>query len=310
MKLFPRLSGNTAFLCAVVAATIFVAGGPLSAAEQTLRGVNVTPDQEKRSCIQSVDGYAYLSEDKTLSEIRAAAFANAKRQAVENARTFIQSKTQVENFELKSDKITATTEGAVTVLEQKDFGIEDNHRYHVWIKAEVEYKLRPSGGPSGDDAAAAGPLTVGVWTSKKTYRDGEAIEILLKGNRDFYARIVDVTASGEIIQLLPNAYRSINRFDAGKVYKIPDAGDHFTLKVSPPYGKDQIVVYASEAPLGRVDMESAGQGLGMYRGSRESLGIRTRGISVAGSAVGSDSGQAAPAGAEFYEASWTLQTQP
>ena len=52
------------------------------------------PDQEKRSCIQEVDGYAYLSEEKTLSQIRSAAFANAKRQAVENARTFIRSKTQ------------------------------------------------------------------------------------------------------------------------------------------------------------------------------------------------------------------------
>ncbi len=50
---------------------------------------DVTPDDEKRSCIQSVDGYAYLSEDMTLSETRKAAFANAKRQAVENAKTFI-----------------------------------------------------------------------------------------------------------------------------------------------------------------------------------------------------------------------------
>jgi hypothetical protein len=311
MKRLTRLSGNTPFFCAIIAAVVWASGGPLLASEQTLRGVNVTPDQEKRSCIQSVDGYAYLSEDKTLSEIRAAAFANAKRQAVENARTFIQSKTRVEDFELKSDKITATTEGAVTVLEQKDFGIVDNQRYHVWIKAEVEYQLNPSKESSGGDAPMDdGPLTVRVWTAKKAYRDGEAIEIFLEGNRDFFARIVDMTASGEIIQLLPNAFRSINRFQGGQVYKIPDAGDRFTLKVSPPYGEDQIVVYASEAPLGRVDMENAGQGLGMYRGSRESLGIRTRGISVAGFPSGSDSGDGAPAGAEFYEASWTLQTQP
>jgi hypothetical protein len=217
----------------------------------------------------------------------------------------------VEDFQLKSDKITATTEGAVTVLEQKDFGIVDNKRYHVWIKAEVEYQLNPSVRSDGDAVGEEGPLTVHVWTSKKSYRDGDAIEIFLKGNRDFYARIVDITASGEIIQLLPNAFRSINRFEAGKVYKIPDAGDRFTLKVSPPYGEDQIVVYASEAPLGQVDMENAGQGLGMYRGSRESLGLRTRGISVAGSgAVYGGASKADTTGAEFYEASWSVQTQP
>ncbi len=307
MNLRRRFKGKIVVCCIALTAAIPAALAWAGSAKSQTRAVDIVPDQEKRSCIQSVDGYAYLAEDKTLSEIRAAAFANARRQAVENARTFIRSKTRVEDFELKSDKITATTEGAVTVLEQKDFGIVDNQRYHVWIKAEVQYELHPTDGNAEEASASAdGPLTVRVWTSKKTYRHGEAIEIFLKGNRDFYARIVDVTASGEIIQLLPNAYRSINRFDAGREYRIPDAGDRFTLKVSPPYGRDQIVVYASEAPLGQVDMENAGQGLGMYRGSRESLGIRTRGISVSGSGAASDKAAAA----DFYEASWILETGP
>jgi hypothetical protein len=234
---------------------------------------------------------------------------------VENARTFIRSKTQVENFELRSDEVTASTEGAVTVLEQKDFGIVDNQRYHVWIKAEVEYELQPAGPDAPSDDAvtlpgADGPLTVRVWTSKKTYRQGESIEIYLKGNRSFYARIVDITAGGDIIQLLPNGYRSINRFEGGKVYKIPDGNDRFKLEVGPPYGRDQIVVYASEAPLGQVDMDAVGQGLGRYRGTKESFGIRTRGITVAGDGPSSAAGAAPPAGAEFYEASWNLETRP
>ena len=79
---------------------------------QTTRSVQVTPDQEKRSLIRAVDGYAFLSENMTLAETRDAAFANAKRQAVEMVRTYIQSKTKVENFVLKSDKITASSEGA------------------------------------------------------------------------------------------------------------------------------------------------------------------------------------------------------
>ncbi len=58
----------------------------------------VPPDDEKRSCIQSVYGYAYLSEDIKLSETRNAAFANAKRQAVENAKIFIISNRIIEDF--------------------------------------------------------------------------------------------------------------------------------------------------------------------------------------------------------------------
>lgn len=63
---------------------------------QNLRGINMVPDQEKRSCIQVVDGYAYLSENMTLAETWAAAFANAKRQVLEMAKTYIKSKTIVE----------------------------------------------------------------------------------------------------------------------------------------------------------------------------------------------------------------------
>lgn len=266
-----------------------------------VRAVEVVPDSEKRSCIQEVDGFAYLSEDMTLAQTRDAAFLNAKRQAVEMAQTYIQSHSKVENFEIKSDTITGSAEGAVTVLEQKDHGIENNTRYHVWIKAEVEYSTGPSGGTASDMDPAA-PLTVKVWTPQKQYKHGENIEIFIQGNRDFYARIVDITSNGQIIQLLPNAFRNLNFFKANKVYKIPDTGDHFDLKASPPYGQDQIVVYASEVPLGNVQLEPLGQGLGVFKGDRKSLGNRTRGISVQAS------DQKTSSGAQFYEAGWALTT--
>ncbi|MFC1857421.1 DUF4384 domain-containing protein [Thermodesulfobacteriota bacterium] len=272
---------------------------------QDLRGVNVVPDNEKRSCIKAADGYAYLSEDMTLSDTRAAAFADAKRKALEMAKTYVSSKTKVEDFVTKYDMIWSESEGAVSVLEQKDHGIEDNTRYHVWIKAEVEYTFKPKGPQVTQDPAMDeyAPLTVKVWTSKKMYKDGESIKIHIRGNRDFYARIVDIISSGDIIQLLPNDYRNTNFFKGGVVYNIPDEDDRFALKVSPPYGEDQIVVYASESPLGEVDMEPIGQGLNMYRGSRKTLGAKTRGIAVVSDGKNVDSG------AEFYEATWSLKTE-
>ncbi|MFC1817248.1 DUF4384 domain-containing protein [Thermodesulfobacteriota bacterium] len=279
---------------------------PLQTSGQNIRGTGVSPDNEKRSSIQAVDGYSYLSENMTLAETRAAAFATAKRQALEMARTYIQSKTKVEDFVTKYDLIWASTEGAVTVLEQKDYGIIDNTRYHVWIKAEVEYELRPKLKQVDQDNSIdkSAPLTVRVWTSKKYYNNGESIEINIQGNRDFYARIVDITPQGDIIQLLPNGFRKITFFEAGKVYKIPDKGDHFDLKVVPPYGRDQIVVYASEVPLGNVSMEQIGQGLSQYRGNKKTLAAQTRGIAV----VPSSQSQSAYSGAEFYEATWLFTT--
>jgi len=266
----------------------------------------------KRSCIQSVDGYAYLSEDMTLSETRIAAFLNAKRQAVEMAKTYIQSNTVVENFELKKDRIDGKAEGAVTILEQKDLGVEGNSRYHVWIKAEVEYifnhtktsdkNLKSGVGTSVLVMDKTAPLTIKVWTLKKHYNEGENIKILLQGNRDFYARIIDVTSEGDIIQLLPNDYRKTAFFKAGKIYRIPDKEDRFDLKVSPPFGQDRIIVYASEVPLGKVDMESIGQGLNRYTGSTSSFAAKTRGISVSPAKVSKNTA------VEFFEATTVLTT--
>ena len=258
--------------------------------------------QEKHSVIQEVDGFAQLSENMTIAEVRNMAFTNAKRQALESTQTHIQSNTVMKDGQIEYDIVTVAGEGKVKVLQQKDLGIEKNSRYHVWIKAEVAYALKPKRPAIQQDKLmdAAAPLTVKVWTEKEVYRKGDRIVIFMKGNRKFYARIVDYTSTGEAIQLLPNDYRPDAVFRAGEIYRIPDVTDGFALEVKPPYGTERIVVYASEAPLGRVAMQPVGGGLNQLNGSRKDLGDATRAIRVR-----SKSRQA-----EFYEATWTFTTEP
>lgn len=284
--------------------TLGIMAAPLMGFCQEQSSIKVAaPDDEMRSSIHAVDGYAYLSDNLTIAAIRAAAFADARRSALEMAKTYIRTKTKVEDFAVTYNVIWSETEGAVSVLEQKDFGIEENSRYHVWIKAEIEYRLKSK---KSDlpvrEVGPGGPLTVKVWTPQKAYKEGEHIEIFIQGNRHYYARIVNISANGDIIQPLPNAYRRINYFEAGKIYKIPDEGDLFSLTVSPPYGDDRIVVYASEAPLGQVALQQVEQGLARYPGTRSALSATTRGIAISAAPAGKE------AGAEFYEASWKIQT--
>jgi hypothetical protein len=196
----------------------------------------------------------------------------------------------------------------VKVLEQKDFGIENNSRYHVWIKAEVTYVLKPPREPSQKKALMnpAAPLTVKVWTDKKSYNNSEYITIYMEGNRDFYARIVNISSDGKVIQLLPNAYRKTHQFLGGQRYQIPGPGDRFSLQVTPPYGQERIVVYACETPMGDIPMKSLGGGLREYQGSNEDLAFRVRSIQpVARPGASMTSGST-----EFYEASWVLETGP
>ena len=301
----PRKVLRTLFAVAVIAGLVMLPSFVKAASD---RAIQVTPDQEQRSNIVEVDGYAQLSEEKNIREARQEAFANARRQALENAESRIKSHTRVENFQLQYDLIESGAEGVVKVLEQKDLGIENNSRYHVWIKAEVTYVLRPPTEPSQQKVLMSpeAPLTVKVWTDKKTYSDGEYITIHMEGNRDFYARIINIGSNGKVIQLLPNGYRQTNYFRGGQRYQIPGAGDRFSLKVTPPYGQERIVVYASETPMGDIPMKSLGAGLQEYQGSNDDLAFRVRSIQP----VARPAGDFTPGGTQFYEASWTVDTGP
>lgn len=74
-------------LCVLIIVGIMII--PITSLSQEQRSVNVTaPDDEMRSSIHSVDGYAYLSDNLTLTDIRAAAFAEAKQKALEMAKTY------------------------------------------------------------------------------------------------------------------------------------------------------------------------------------------------------------------------------
>ena len=271
-----------------------------------LRQLQVVPDEEKRSSIHEVNGYAYLGENTTPRQAKTEAFAFAKRQALEMARVRLESNTLIKDGKLEYDFIKSGAEGVVTVLEQKDHGLDGN-RYHVWIRAEVEYGLKPSG--KQEEAVpqtlfAEGPLTVKVWTPKKVYHKGHKVVVHMMGNRDFYARIVNMDSEGNITQLLPNDYRTGGRFTGGTLYRVPGEGDRFAIKVMDNYGKEQIVVYASETPLGQVETRLVSAGLREYGGTRDQLSRDLRALKVV------PVGETHDSGADFYEATWKFTTTP
>ena len=277
-------------------------------AQKGVDNIATNTDTTKRSTIVEVDGYAYISEDKTPRQMREEALANAKREALERAQTYIKSVTKVENFMLEYDLIQSGAEGFVKVLESKDHGITADNRYHYWIKAEVEYSLESD--RDRRDLSAdlikneKAPLTVYIWTEKKEYREGEKIRIFLQGNKDFYARVVYRDVSGNLLQLLPNPHREENFFKGGKVVTIPGEGDQFDLEVGPPFGIENIIVYASSAQMGDVDVENMGDVVYGVQGDLNNYGAKTRGIKIT-ERKGGERSQSA----EFFEARWELMTK-
>ena len=145
-------------------------------------------------------------------------------------------------------------------------------------------------------------MNVQVWTGQKDYKQGEKIKIYIKGNKPFYARLLYKDAGGNMVQLLPNPFRTENYFNGGVIYELPSGNDRFDLEVSPPFGSEDIILYTSTAQLGDLRLEAQGD-VYQVKTKAQDIGINTRGVKV--SQAGDNKTKAA---AEFFEEKAAVHT--
>ena len=265
-----------------------------------------------QSTITESEGTACMGDDKSKKQTEQSALTDAKKKAVEFASTYIKSETEVKNFVLEKDLLSAYAHAEVKIIQElekawyKDASAGDC--YKVNIKAEVipdtaamEEMAKQSPGVADDPSA---PLSVKAWTDKKTYKAGDKVKVYIKGNKPFYARVLYKDASGGMIQILPNVHRTDNYFNGGTMYEIPAGGDGFELEVSPPFGEENVIVYASSAPLGAISTATRG-GVYLVKTRAKDLALKTRGIKIAEKKNGDASSQIA---AEFFEGAVKVTT--
>jgi hypothetical protein len=218
-----------------------------------------------QSTITDIEGSACMGDDKSRKQTEQAAITDAKRRAVEFTSTYLKSETEVKDFVVEKDLLAAYANAEVKIIQElekvwyKDPATGDC--YKVKIKAEVipdeKAMQKASQAKSVADNPGA-PLKVDLWTDKQSFKQKEKVKIYLKGNKPFYARVLYKDAAGHLLQLLPNPYRNDNYFNGGVVYEIPSGNDRFELEVTPPFGQEDIVLFAATSPLGDINVEAEG----------------------------------------------------
>ena len=239
-----------------------------------------------QSTITEADGSACMGEDRSKKQTENLAFEDAKRKAVEWTLTYLKSETVVNKYELQKDLIEAYSNAAIKIIQEmekkwyKDESLGDC--FKVKIKAEVipdEKAIEniSKNNQMSDDPSA--PLSIKVWADKKEYKSSDKIKVYIKGNKPFYARVVYKDAGGNMVQLLPNPHRGNNYFNGGTIYELPSGEDKFELEVTPPFGEEDIIVYASTSPLGDIELQAEG-GIYQVKTKAGDIGDRTRGIKI------------------------------
>jgi len=245
-----------------------------------------SPLPASQSTILDVDGNACMGDDKSRKQTEQAAMNDAKRIAAERALTYLKSETQVKDFTVEKDLVNAYAQATIKIIEELEKAwYKDAHSgdcYRIRIRAEIvpdQKAMEMAARAKNFTDNPGAPLKVQLWTDKQAYRQGDKIKIYIKGNKPFHARVLYKDAAGHLLQLLPNPYRSENYFNGGVIYEIPSGNDRFELEVSPPFGEEGILVYASTIPLGDINLEARGD---VYQVLSESADVPrlTRGLKI------------------------------
>ena len=236
-----------------------------------------------QSIITEAEGYACMGEDRSRRETRELALIDAKKNAASDIITYIKRETRVEDFEIEKDIIDAYSKATVKVLETKESAWYRDEYLGECFKVKIKAEVIPDEKAIKDIANISDnpnmPLRVSLWTDKKEYKSNDKIKIYIKGNKPFYLRILYKDAKGGLLQLLPNPYRVDNYFNGNVVYEIPSGNDRFELEVGPPFGYENIIVYASTSQLGDIKVKAKG-GVYKVRTKAKDIGKNTRGVKL------------------------------
>jgi len=89
------------------------------------------------------------------------------------------------------------------------------------------------------------PVDAFVWTMESTFEVGDPLVIHLRVSRPAFVYLFDLQPDGVVRLLFPNAFSASN-YVLGS-HQLPDAA--YTLTANPPAGIDELLVFATTAPL-------------------------------------------------------------
>lgn len=308
------------FLSAAVLLAATLSGGALAAdPARATRALTIEPDVEQRSRIVEV-----MVHVPTAGRTAAELSEQGMQLAVDAA------------LALASEQVpdVAPKDLVVQALDYREFPVS-NGKLPITLTAEVKYPAKSAppvqitvdqtsgevvSGPlfTPIQLAAEAPLEVRVWTQNQQFTEGEEMVIRIRGNRDFYGRLVYRDVEGNVLQILPNAYRGDTMFKADTDYVVPGPGDKFRLRVSAPFGEESVTLMASTKPLGDISTREASNGLLIADAGLDQVTTKTRALKLEPLDVtaATQTAAAAPAhgakadsGADFVERTWKVTTR-
>ncbi len=96
------------------------------------------------------------------------------------------------------------------------------------------------------------PFNLSITThlgDEQTFREGDMVSFYVSLEKDAYLAIVYQDASDQLNLLLPNPLLPNSFFKAGWFVPIPNAQNPFQFRITEPFGKETLWIFASDKPF-------------------------------------------------------------
>jgi len=252
--------------------------------------------------LEAVEGlgcYAY-GDDETPSDAKAKAMARAREQAVSGYKVWVESSSQVEDFQLKKDSIHSISAGMLEQVHIKDrtktgqeiciriTGVLDP--MSVTQELERRKKLKQRKDVLMSPSLNPGPSTaLKIWLNNADgrYVDNEPLVVYVQSDRDGYLKLDYFQADGKVVHLVPNMFRKQARIQKGEIYEFGGENSAERFIIAQPFGDEVIKAFVSTRPFSQelVSEDVVSEGEAYVRALERNLeGIRhqegTRGVKV------------------------------
>lgn len=211
------------------------------------------------------NGYAIMNEEDTIQKVRARAMREAERNAVEQGTAiYIESVTQVKNFQTVDDDVKALAAGYIVNRKVLiDTLIRTELRYHVQIEAQVKCgdldRLIAMKSPPPQqqirvefNLIAERRQSNGTWVEVPVregslLRTHDQFQVHIQPQSEGYVYALIYDSSGKVSLLFPSEYQADNRVRPGTEYILPQGGLFYELDEVP--GTETIYLIASATPM-------------------------------------------------------------
>ena len=246
---------------------------------------------------QPVEGqgcYAY-GDDETPSQAKDKAMARAREQAVSSYKVWVESSSQVEDFQLKKDTIQSISAGMLSNVRTESIE-RKGQEICISIKAQIdpasvqEELTRRQNQRDIKQQLVSTELTpdsafgLRIWLNKQDaqYVEGEYLVISVETDRDAYLKLDYFQADNTVVHMVPNMFRGQAFIRKGQIYEFGGDNSLERFIISGPFGEEVIKAVASTKPFVNIlqTNKPISESQNYVKTLRKGLEITPRGIQI------------------------------